>query len=491
MPAGLLLLRFGPWVVVGARRCFMVVAMSVVDSPAGPKTLPGSKAALYALGQLGTSIAMNIVAVALVFFYLPPDSAGLPELITTSTFLGVLNALVLVAASGRLLDAVTDPLVANLSDRSTNPDGRRIPFMKRAAIPVAVFLLLMFVPPSTTESGWNIVWLVVVQAAFYVSLTFYLTPYYALTPDMGHTPTERLNLATYTSVTFALGIVVAGTTPLIASILEDAAGWSPLRSFQVAVAILAAVAMVLMLVPALTIHEPTYSAGEPSSTPVFQALKMSFAIPDFRRLVFADFTYFTGLTIAQTGLLYYVTVLLEREEELVASLLAVLVLASLLFFPIVNLLARRVGKKPLILASLVGMGVVFFGVVWLGRLGIDATAQAYLLILALAVPVAFLSVLPFATLCDIAEYDAARSGEAREGMFVAARTFMQKGGQTSGVLIFAVLTTFGRDVGDDLGIRLSGIAGCLLCISAAALFTGYRAGVIEAEVDETELVTAS
>lgn len=450
--------------------------MSGLTANSEPQSLPVSKAVLYSLGQLGTSIAMNIVAVALVFFYLPPDSAGLPELITSTTFFGVLNALVLVAASGRLLDAVTDPFVANLSDRSTNPNGRRIPFMKRAAVPVAVFLVLMFVPPSTTESAWNIVWLVVVQAAFYVSLTFYLTPFYALTPDMGHTPTERLNLATYTSVTFALGIVVAGVTPLIAAVLEDSVGWSPLRSFQAAVAVLGLVAMILMLIPALTIHEPTYSAGEPSSTPTLAALKMSFAIADFRRLVYAEFTYFTGLTIAQTGLLFYVTVLLRREEELVASLLAVLVLTSLLFFPAVNLLARRMGKKPLILMSLIWMAAVFLGVVWLGRLSFDPTVQGYLLILTLAVPVAFLSILPFATLCDIAEEDAERTGEAREGMFVAARTFMQKGGQTSGVLIFAVLTTFGRDVGDDLGIRLSGVVGCALLLAAAALFLGYGKG---------------
>jgi GPH family glycoside/pentoside/hexuronide:cation symporter len=286
----------------------------------------------------------------------------------------------------------------------------------------------------------------------------------------------------------AIVVVVLTAIALLAGALEDAAGLSPLRAFQLAIAILAGLAMVLMLIPTLTIHEPTYSAGEPSSTPVLAALRQSFSIPDFRRLVFADFTYFTGLTIAQTGLLYYVTVLLEREEELVASLLAVLVLASLLFFPLVNLTARRVGKKPLILVSLVWMAAVFLGIVWLGRLSIDATAQAYLLIIALSVPVAFLSVLPFATLCDSAEYDAARSGEAKEGMFVAARTFMQKGGQTSGVLLFAVLTTFGRDVGDDLGIRLSGVLGCIMCLAAAALFFGYRAKLIEGSTNQPLLV---
>ena len=443
------------------------------------ESLPPSKQFAYAVGQMGASILLNVVAIALVYFYLPPDSAGLPELITTVTFLGVLNALVLIAASGRFLDAITDPWVANLSDRSTHPKGRRIPFMKWGAIPAAVFLVLMFTPPVTAVSGWNIVWLVVVQAAFYVSLTFYLTPYYALTPDMGHTTEERLNLATWTSITYALGIVIAGLTPVIGGSLEESFGLTPLRGFQAGIIVVAVLALICMEVPVLFIDEKRFSGGTPASTSVMAALRAAFANLDFRRFVFADFAYFTGLTIAQTGLLYYVTVLLGRQEELVATLLAVLVLTSFIFYPAVNLLAKRIGKKPLMIGAFVWMAVVFLGVLWLGKLSIDAGAQAYGLIILLSVPIAFLGVLPFATLSDIAEFDARQSGESREGTFVAARTFMQKAGQTTGVLLFAVLTTFGRDPGDDLGIRLSGIAGCVLCIAAALLLTRYRAELIE------------
>ena len=65
---------------------------------------------------------------------------------------------------------------------------------------------------------------------------------------------------------------------------------------------------------------------------------------------------------------------------------------------------------------------------------------------------------------------------------------MQKAGQTAGVLLFAILTTFGRDVGDDLGIRLSGVAGCVLCVMAALLLTRYRADVIEADSSVEERV---
>ena len=441
--------------------------------------LPRSKQLTYAVGQMGASILINIVGITLVFFYLPPDSAGLPELITTVTFLGVLNALVLIAASGRFLDAITDPWVANLSDRSTNPKGRRTPFMKWGALPAAFFLVLMFTPPIQETSGWNIAWLVVVQAAFYVSLTFYLTPFYAMTPDMGHTPDMRLNLSTWTSITYALGIVIAGLTPVIAGVLEAAMDLSVLRSYQAAVVVLAVIALVCMYVPVWTIDERRYSHPKATTEPVWQAVRAAFALVDFRRYVFSDFAYFTGLTIAQTGLLFYVTVLLEEDEELVGTLLAVMVIVSFLFYPAVNLLAKRVGKKPLTIAAFVWMSLVMLAVVMLGRVGLAPAAQAFGLILLLAVPIAFLGVLPFAILADIADYDAKQSGKSREGTFVAARTFMQKAGQTSGILLFAILTTFGRDVGDDLGIRLSGVVGFALLIGAAILLSGYRADVIE------------
>ncbi|MDJ0497120.1 MAG: MFS transporter [Acidimicrobiia bacterium] len=437
------------------------------------ETLPLSKQLAYAVGQLGWSTLVNIVGVALVFFYLPPDTSDLPDLITTATFFGFLNAITLIAASGRLLDAVTDPWIAGMSDRSRNPKGRRVPFMTRGALPAAVFLVLMFLPPSTTESGWNIAWVAVTQALFYIFLTVYVTPYFALLPEMGHTPRERLNLSTWISITFALGIILAGLTPAIAEAIEGAFGTSPLRSFQMAVAALAAIALICMYVPVVVLDEKRYSAGTPSSIPLGQAVRASFANSSFRKFVVSDFAYFTGLTIVQTGLLFYVTVLLEQEEELVATLLAVLVIVSFLFYPLVNLLARKLGKKPLMVAAFLWMAIVFLGVPLLGKLSFAPAAQGYLLILLLAIPLAFLGVLPNAVLADIAEHDARETGEQREGMFFAARTLMQKFGQTFGVVSFAMLTTLGRDVGDDLGVRLSGLVGFTLCVVAGVVFSRY------------------
>ena len=334
-----------------------------------PEALPLGKQLTYATGQLGWSILANIVGINLVFFYLPPDSAGLPTLIASTTFLGVLNAVVLIAASGRLLDAITDPLIASFSDRLRNPSGRRIPFMRWAAIPAAVFLTLMFIPPVGEMSGWNIVWLVVVQAFFYVALTAYVTPFFALLPELGHTARERLNLSTWISITFALGIILGGSVPILAGMIEDG-GIDRLRSYQIAIGGLALLAIVLMYVPVWTIDERRYARAEPSSIPMGQAIRSTFRNIHFRYYVVADFAYWTGLTIVQTGLLFYVTVLLLQSDELASFLLIVLVLVSFFFYPVVNVLAKGLGKKPLMVGAFLFMAIVFAGIWFLGRIGL-------------------------------------------------------------------------------------------------------------------------
>jgi len=200
--------------------------------------------------------------------------------------------------------------------------------------------------------------------------------------------------------------------------------------------------------------------------------------------VVADFAYFMALTIVNTGLLYYITVLLLLEEALVSGLLAIMVLLSFVFYPAVNLLARRVGKKPLIVASFLWMSAIFFGVYFLGWMPLSPTVQAYAVVVLYAIPIAFLGVLPNAVLGDIAEHDAMRTGERLEGMFFAARTLMQKLGQTLGVVVFASLTILGRNPGDDLGIRLSGMAGFVLCLVAGLFFLRYNERAVLTELEQ-------
>ncbi len=473
----------------------------------GPEKLPFSKQVAYAVGQFGWSTLMNLVNLTLVYFYIPPDTACLPFFVTQEQFFVVLNIITLILASGRLFDAVTDPLIAGFSDHSKHRKGRRIPFMFWSTVPAALFCALLFFPPTASESVTNIFWLVVIQFLFFLFITVYVTPYFALIAELGQTPKERLNLSTYISITYALGIVLAAQTPQIGNALSAGMELDKVTGLQFAVALVCVIAVIMMIVPTLFIDERRYCRPVESNVPIMESLKTCLKNPNFVPYVVADLAYFMGLTVIMTGMRYYIEVLLGigvlpaegatagsdgcaqeagAAEQLLGGVMTAIVVVSFLFYPVVNLLATRIGKKPLVLFAFLWFGGVFFLVYFLGQLPLAKELQIYVVAMLASIPMAFLGVLPNAILADIAEHDALKTGVRQEGMYFGARTLLQKVGVTGGVVVFAGLTNFGKDIGDDLGIRLSGMAGMALCVLAFMAFSRYREREVLAEIKQME-----
>ncbi|MER2235922.1 MAG: MFS transporter, partial [Candidatus Limivicinus sp.] len=168
---------------------------------------------IFAIGQLGWSILSGIVTTWLVTFYLPTESslaAGAKFYVPTGLIIfGVFTILGLITFICRIFDAVTDPWIASLSDRSKNPKGRRIPFMKRAAIPFAIVTVLVFFAPVEEKSTVNIIWILVTLILFYLFMTMYCTPYNALISEFGKTQEDRMFISTAISLTFFFGTLLA------------------------------------------------------------------------------------------------------------------------------------------------------------------------------------------------------------------------------------------------------------------------------------------
>ena len=80
---------------------------------------------------------------------------------------------------GVIFDAITDPWVASISDRSASPKGRRLPFMRWAAVPYAITCLLIFFPPKGDVSWVNVAWVIAMLLAYYMSSsTLYCVPHW-------------------------------------------------------------------------------------------------------------------------------------------------------------------------------------------------------------------------------------------------------------------------------------------------------------------------
>ena len=437
--------------------------------------LPFSKQIAYAFGMMGWSILINLISVILVYLYLPPSTSGLPKLITQVVVFGAFNAIAIITASGRLIDAVYDPFIAQFSDKSKHPKGRRIPLMKLAIIPSFVFCFLVFYPLQQHESTLNIVWLVLMLIGFYVSSTTYIIPYNALLPELAPTSDDKIKLATWQSVGYVFGIGIASNAFSLADVIQQNFNVvNRIAAIQITVFMLALLAAIFMLITVLAINEKKYCVSKPSAIPMKKALKQTLTNKNFLLFIVADFSYFIGVTIITSGLLYFVTVLLQLPESIGNKLMITMVLVSFLFYPVVNYLAKRVGKKIIVITSLVLLSFVFLGIYFLGKTNLNAQVQIYFLIAFAAIPLASLNILPNAILAEIIEKDSLETNENKEAIYFAVRYFFVKIAQTFGIALFAMFLIYGKDVGNDFGIRLNGILGFVLCLLAALIFTKFK-----------------
>ncbi len=436
----------------------------------------------------GWSILVNIIGVMLPYFYLPPGNEKWSPLISQITIFGIFNLLAIIATAGRLTDAFYDPFIGQMSDKSQNKRGRRIPFMLWSLIPAVIFCALVFAPQdhsATTANGW---WLVVMLSLFFVSATTYIIPCNALLPELAHTPEARVRLATMQQVGFVVGILIASSTNNLADAVQYIFHVSDrLHAIQIAIWILCGIGGLFLLVPVLVIDEKKYCKGKPTHLPLLKSIRTTLKNKNFLLYAAADFSWYMALYIITSGLLYYVTVLAHEKEKLGVILMGTMVGVSLIFYPLIILWSNKFGKKRLVLVAFFVLALVCGSVYGLGSypapsfhfFGIPIAPywgkiQLFLFVIFAAFPLAALGILPPAILADIASEDAEKTGENREGLFFAVKYFVVKLGQTFGIAVFAMLTLYGKDPGNDHGLRLSGIAVAILCLLAALVFSYFR-----------------
>ena len=138
----------------------------------------------------------------------------------------------------------------------------------------------------------------------------------------------------------------------------------------------------------------------------------------------------------------------------------------------VNYLAHRVHKKKLVLIGFCGLSLVYLVTALSGLFGRTGLFWGVIVVLLAAFPMAILGILPQAIVADIAEADARITGEKREGMFFAARTFAFKMGQSISMLLFTALASIHPETG--WGYRIAALLATLICHSGAWVLSFYR-----------------
>ena len=439
------------------------------------RKLTTGKVWCFAVGQFGWSVLAALISSWLVNYYQPDlaaQSAGHPIFIPQGrVVLGLLTVLGAITAVGRIFDAVTDPLIASKSDGCKSRDGRRIPFMRAAAIPFALTCILTFWSPINGESWGNAAFLFLMLMLFYLFMTMYCTPYNALIPELGADQQTRMNISTAISFTYIAGMAVAYLAPVIWGALQGF-GLARVTAVRLTFTGIALIGLACMFVPVFTIREKDYVVAAPTESTAIKSLGATFRNRDFRVFVASDIAYFLGITMFQTAMPFFVTSLLKLDEGMSTMYFVLMTALSVLFYVPINRLTPRFGKKKLILIAFCIFTVSFVYTALFGdRLPIPPAAQGYILCVVAAPAMAIFGILPQAVVADIAECDALQTHENRSGMFYAARTFAFKLGQSIAMLLVTAFATIGLETG--LGYRITAIAAAAVCVLGGVLFMLY------------------
>ena len=458
------------------------------------KRLTKKQMMIFAVGQLGWSILSGIISAWFVTFYLPTQGdidAGATQYIKPGLIvLGFLTILGLITALSRIFDAVTDPLIASLSDRSTNRRGRRIPFMQYAAIPLSVVTVLLFCAPVEAISGVNVAWISVFVVLFYLFMTMYCTPYNALISEFGKTQEDRMFISTAISLTFFAGTMLAYTPFVFAGMLRGAVGFG--WSYRICFIVLAVIACVCMLLPTFLLKEKEFVDTKPSESGMFKSLAATFRNREFRVFAASDIMYWVGLTLFQTGLPFFVKVSMQLDESMTMIFMGGMTVLSACFYPFVNGFVRKHGKKKLVVFGFLGLALAYLITALIGILPLPGIVFGVLICAIAAFPMALLGIIPQAIVADVAEADGVQTGENREGMFFAARTFAMKWGQALAMLLFTSLAIIGTTqnasaneiTASALGLRIVAIAAVTFCVLGAVILGLYNEKKVMRTIEE-------
>ncbi len=453
--------------------------------------LPKRKMYRYCLADIAKGLFTGMISNYLLYFFQPTAKSGLPLLLPENKLFGFITIMALLTALGKIVDAVTDPLVASLSDKCTHKDGRRMPFLRYAAIPYALSVLLIFYAPFSEGSVANAVWVGFFLVAYYTSYTLFFIPRNALVPEI--IPDAKVRVGYYgISTVFFMGsssFMYAAT--LFVDILKNA-GLSPLWAWRAVFTFFASIGIVCLLLSAYAFNEKDYVDENVRPTEsLIKSFSLVFKNKEFVIFSLGDLFSYVSMAFFQTAMLYYITMLLNVPESQSFLVMLAAIAVAICLFPLIIKISRKYNKKlPLIIASVVF--TVVFGLIYFGD-KIAALAPGYELFIGLGMgiivsfPFAAINILPQSVISDIIQCDCLRNGVNREGIFSAVKTFIEKIASAIAMMgvssILAVGAISGESVGLE-GVKLTGIFAGGFSLLSLIFFILYNDKKVTALIEE-------
>lgn len=434
---------------------------------------------IYACGNVGIGFIGTTHMLYLIYFFFPPKDAGLPYVIPQgSLFLG-LTILGLICALGRVVDAITDPLIASWSDNCENPKGKRTIFMKRVSLFFAlVYALVFFVPMPDSIYPINIVWVALMLALGALFQTIFAIPHNALLVEIAEHPDDKVDLTTFAAVFWFISFVIVSFSSYVWGFLSSRFNLEIAVAMKYTFAIMCAIGFFFLMIPSVFIDETKYRNPQKKivfkKIPFKKSLKLVMSNSNFRVLLCWNTLYSLATGLFEGGLIYFITVLARKSANMQGPLTVIIGAITLASYPFINYFAKKYEKIKLVKMGFVLFLLMFACLSVMGLWGVPITIVLALVVIFAPLPQSVFGMLPGAMIADCAAWGEANTNENVTGMYMAAGGFIAKIAATLNSILFTSLLLFGKDIGDDLGIRLITIIGGVLCIVGLMFANKYN-----------------
>lgn len=393
----------------------------------------------YGLGDTASNIIFQTVMMFLLIFY--TDVVGLSPAVVGTMFLFV-----------RIFDAITDPLMGNLTDKTHTRWGQFRPYLLWLALPFGLISVLAFTTPDLTGTS-KIIYSFVTYTLLMIAYTAINIPYCGLGGVLTDDAKERVTVQSYRFVFGMLGgvIVAAATMPMV----EWFGQGDTAKGYQLTMATMSTLGVVMFLICFAGTKERV-KPPENQNISFKRSLQALWQNDQWRILCIAAFYLLTGQVLRLTLAVYYVKYFLGRED-LITSFLTLGVVASMLGCAVAQPLAKRVCK---IKAYITLQCLAAFICVVSFIIPADSIPLAFIAFIAWKFFLDMASPLLWAKMADTIDY-----GHKKTGIRVTGLVY-------SGVIFFI-----------KMGIAIGGaVAGWLLT------FYDYQADVVQSEATKQGLL---
>lgn len=416
---------------VSAKEKINALTHKLFGSTPGDGEMQPKEGFSYSLCGFGQNLICTIIGSYLTVFM--TDAIGFNALAVAFLMLGA-----------RIFDALNDPIMGSIVDRTRTKWGKCRPYMKWMAFPIAIMTAICFLPWYPNNDG-GFAAISVMYVVWGMIYTVADVPYWGLSTAMSNDTYRRGNLLTIARLFCTAG---AGIVTVITPIITDnmTKGLDPVTKgemlkwiyFVIAI-VCCVIAVPLFFLGFKNTTERNISTENPPS--LGHNLKLLFKNKPLMLIVLSGIGGAARMLFTYTGGLYFAKYIMDKESMYSLFTMAIVpggLIASLL----VPWCTKKFGKRnTYIWSHIVGgvaMLIAFIVGIACDRGAYTSTATTVVLLIALVIagiPSGFGNIVTYAMIGDTVEYLELKTGERAEGICFAMQTLINKIGMAVGAFV--------------------------------------------------------